>query len=656
MGERTPPISPSQLSGEQDALYEDIRSVISSHLPGFQTETEQGALIGPWSVWLQEPDLGAVVWNLVKMITTNAKLPESARQVAILKVGSHFKAAYELYAHSGVSSCLGIEKDQVESLASGNRPADLGAPEAVAYDVAASLLAGGVLPDDIYSMSVKILGQQGTFELVHLIGVYCLVSMTLNGYDVRAPVPVSVQGSPKPSRESEYRSINAVTGELEKVFPETTDEEVRVALDKAHYVYETDWCRRSAGERARIIGRAAQILRQKAEEYSRLITYEMGKLIDQSRYEVNLTIDILEYYATHGETFLKPKPIDEAPGAVMVTEPIGVLLAVEPWNFPYYQLVRVAAPQVVAGNVLIVKHAPSVPQCALAFARLFAEAGAPEGVYTNLFCTVPQVNSLIDDFRIRGVTLTGSERAGASVAERAGRNLKKVVLELGGSDPLIVLPDADLESTIKQGVAGRMICMGQACVSSKRFIVVGRDRGKVFLDGMVKRFKELEAGDPADSDTSLGPLFAERALQGLLDQIEKAKAHGARIATGGRRINRPGYYLEPTIITDISPKNPLFQEETFGPVASFYVTETEEEAIKLANSTKFGLGASVFGETKHAQEVASKIESGMVFVNSCAYTGPEVPFGGIKNSGFGRELSELGIGEFVNRKLIRTAL
>ena len=365
----------------------------------------------------------------------------------------------------------------------------------------------------------------------------------------------------------------------------------------------------------------------------------------------------MDYYAANGEKFLETKPLDGVPGAVVALEPVGVLLAIEPWNFPFYQVARVAAPQLVAGNVVILKHAPSVPQCALAYAEILREAGAPHGVFTNLFATIPQINMLIDDFRVRGVMLTGSERAGAAVAERAGRNLKKVVLELGGSDPLIVLPDADLNSALAKGIFGRLLSMGQACVASKRFIVVGQDRAKVYLDGIVKHFGSLKAGNPTDAQTSIGPLVSQQALTSLLEQIETAKSHGARILCGGKRLDRPGWYLEPTVITDIGPENPLYQQETFGPVASFYVVDTEEEAIELANATKFGLGASVFGaDPEHAQKVASQIDAGMVWINSCASTEAAVPFGGVKNSGFGRELAETGIGEFVNRKLIRTAM
>ena len=451
-----------------------------------------------------------------------------------------------------------------------------------------------------------------------------------------------------------FETLNPATGEQVKTFPGMTDTEVLAALDTADRRYQNDWKTRPVPERAKIMARAAAILREKAEEYAGYITLEMGKLIAQSRYEVELSASILEYYATHAETFLMDQALPEAPGSVVVTEPVGVILAVEPWNFPYYQLARVAGPQIVAGNVVMMKHAPNCPQCALAFARLFEEAGAPEGVYTNLLCSVEQIATLIDDFRVRGVTLTGSERAGAAVAERAGRNLKKVVLELGGSDPAIVLEDASLEDALNQSAFGRMICMGQACVATKRFIVVGKERGKQFLDGLIARMSGLVVGNPADGETEVGPLVSGRALEGLLQQIEDARAHGASVVLGGKRIDRPGFYLEPTIITDIAVDNPLYQQETFGPIASFYVVENEEEAIGLANATKFGLGASVYSaDLERAKRVARRIESGMVFINSCAYTGPEVPFGGVKNSGFGRELSEYGFGEFVNRKLVR---
>jgi succinate-semialdehyde dehydrogenase/glutarate-semialdehyde dehydrogenase len=453
-----------------------------------------------------------------------------------------------------------------------------------------------------------------------------------------------------------YQTINPATGELLKTYPEISNTEALSILSTAQTTYETDWRLRPISSRAQLISKAASILRSKVEEYAHYITLEMGKLIDQARGEVLLSAAILDYYAQHGEEFLATTTFPDAPGSIVVSEPIGVILAVEPWNFPYYQLARVAGPQLVAGNVVICKHASNVPQCAIAFARLFEEAGAPAGVYSNILGSVSQVNLLIDDFRVRGVTLTGCEKAGKSVAARAGLNLKKVVLELGGSDPFVVLEDADLELALDQAEKGRMENTGQGCICSKRFIIVGKERGGIFLDGLVKKMGSVAAGDPFDPKTQLGPLVSEGALKGLLGQIEGAKDAGARIVLGGKQISRPGFYLEPTIITDITEDNPLYQEETFGPIASVYVVESEEEAIQLANATQFGLGSAVFStDIEHAQQVARRIESGMVFINSAGLTSPELPFGGIKNSGFGRELSELGVGEFLNKKLIRVA-
>lgn len=455
-----------------------------------------------------------------------------------------------------------------------------------------------------------------------------------------------------------YQTLSPATGKLHKEFPEISNEEARHALDTAHNCYTQDWRFRPVSERARIVAGAAKLLRQQIDSLANLATLEMGKLIDSSKAELELSASILEYYAEHAAGFLKPTAVPEHPGAVMHTQPVGVILAIEPWNFPYYQLARVAGPQIMAGNVVLVKDARNVPQCTEAFARLFRDAGAPEGVYTNLLCSFDSVNALIDDFRVRGITLTGSETSGAEVAERAGRNLKKVVLELGGSDPFIVLEDADLEKAVADGVDGRLSVMGQECTASKRFIIVGKERGRLFQQGMKKAFDALKLGDPADSATTLGPLSSEKAVTGLLKQIETAKEHGATVVTGGKRIDHPGFYMEPTIVTDISPSNPLFQEETFGPVASLYVVSTEEEAIEIANATKFGLGASVYCKNEaHANEVALKIESGMVYINSPAHSNfaPELPFGGVKNSGFGRELGELGFSEFVNQKLITRA-
>jgi succinate-semialdehyde dehydrogenase/glutarate-semialdehyde dehydrogenase len=453
-----------------------------------------------------------------------------------------------------------------------------------------------------------------------------------------------------------FTTINPTTGETLRTFEDISDADLDEALHTARAVYENDWRHRAIADRARIVKAAAAELRANAAEYAQYITTEMGKLIGTSEAEVGLSAAILDYYANRAETFLAARALPESPGAVVETAPIGVILAIEPWNFPYYQLARVAGPQLVAGNVLVVKHAENVPQCALAFARLFEKAGAPVGLYTNIFASHDQIGRVIEDPRVAGVTVTGSERAGSAVAERAGRSLKKVVMELGGSDPLIVLPDVDLEQAVAGALMGRMFNTGQSCVSSKRIIVVGKERGEAFLNAFKSGLALLQAGDPADADTTLGPLSSERALELILDQIRIATDGGAQVVLGGSRIARPGYYLEPTILTGIDEKNPAWTLEFFGPVASYYVVDTEDEAVALANATPFGLGASLFtADLDRGRKLAKQIDSGMVFINQPAWTAPEIPFGGTKNSGFGRELSELGFGEFVNHKLVNTA-
>jgi succinate-semialdehyde dehydrogenase/glutarate-semialdehyde dehydrogenase len=453
-----------------------------------------------------------------------------------------------------------------------------------------------------------------------------------------------------------YSTINPTTGETLRTFEDISDADLDEALHTARAFYGNDWRHRAIADRARIVKAAAAELRANAAEYAQYITTEMGKLIGTSEAEVGLSAAILDYYANRAETFLAARALPESPGAVVETAPIGVILAIEPWNFPYYQLARVAGPQLVAGNVLVVKHAENVPQCALAFARLFEKAGAPVGLYTNIFASHDQIGRVIEDPRVAGVTVTGSERAGSAVAEQAGRSLKKVVMELGGSDPLIVLPDVDLEQAVAGALMGRMFNTGQSCVSSKRIIVVGKERGEAFLNAFKSGLALLQAGDPADADTTLGPLSSERALELILDQIRIATDGGAQVVLGGSRIARPGYYLEPTILIGIDEKNPAWTLEFFGPVASYYVVDTEDEAVALANATPFGLGASLFtADLDRGRKLAKQIDSGMVFINQPAWTAPEIPFGGTKNSGFGRELSELGFGEFVNRKLVNTA-
>ncbi|NPT56596.1 NAD-dependent succinate-semialdehyde dehydrogenase [Paraburkholderia elongata] len=453
----------------------------------------------------------------------------------------------------------------------------------------------------------------------------------------------------------EYKAINPATGQLVQTFEGAKDHEIEGIIATAHGVFELDWRHRSVADRARVIAKAASILRDKAEEYAQTITREMGKRIAEARVEVALSANILDYYAQRAHEFLAPQQLPDVSGAKVHVYPVGVLLGIEPWNYPYYQIARVAAPQLMVGNVLILKHAENVPQCALAFARLFEEAGAPPGVYTNVFASIEQVGKIIDDPRVRGVTLTGSERAGASVAERAGRNLKKVVLELGGNDAMIVLEDAPLDWAINTALIGRTLNCGQVCVGSKRIIVVGKQRGEEFLRGFKKAMTALQAGDPGDANTTLGPISSERALEHLLDQIQRAVDAGAVIECGGHRIDREGFYIEPTILSNLNTGNPIYREELFGPIASFFVAANEEDAIRIANDTQYGLGGSILtADLERGEQIAARIDSGMVFVNRPFATIPQLPFGGIKNSGFGRELSMAGFEEFVNKKLVTT--
>jgi succinate-semialdehyde dehydrogenase/glutarate-semialdehyde dehydrogenase len=382
----------------------------------------------------------------------------------------------------------------------------------------------------------------------------------------------------------------------------------------------------------------------------------MGKRISEARGEVEFSARILAYYAKNAEKFLAPVKLHPTIGeAHMESSPIGVIFAVEPWNFPYYQLARVAGPHLMAGNVIMVKHASCVPQCAILFEKLWIEAGAPAGLYTNLLISHDQSDSILDDPRIKGLALTGSVDAGRSLAAKAGKNLKVSSMELGGSDAFIVLEDADLEHTVKWAVWGRMYNTGQTCCAAKRFIVVEALADK-FLEKFKAALAALKPGDPLDEKTTLGPLSTEAALVGLLQQVDEAVANGAKLLLGGKRIDRPGSYMEPSILTDITPENPAFRKEFFGPVALFFRVKDEEAAIALANDSDFGLGGSVFTrDAARGKRVASRVETGMMFINNISWSDAELPFGGIKDSGYGRELGNMGIQEFVNKKLVRSA-
>lgn len=432
-----------------------------------------------------------------------------------------------------------------------------------------------------------------------------------------------------------------------------TDKALEAAVAQATKAFDS-WRKTSYQQRADLLRKVAALMRQQKEALAKIITLEMGKLISQAEAEIDLSANIVDYYASNGAKFLADKTLQPEFGKAFIRySPIGVLLGVEPWNFPFYQVARFAAPNVMVGNTVLVKHASIVPQCAIAIEDLFKEAGAPEGLYTNLLISGKRASALVSDERIKGVSLTGSEAAGASVAAEAGKSLKKSVLELGGNDAFIVLEDADIDKAVEWAIVGRINNNGECCVAAKRIIVV-----EAVADEFLEKFKEkmahLKVGDPMDRATELGPLSSEEAAVQLADQVQRSVDAGAKVLLGGKRVDRAGAFMEPTILTDLKPGIPAYHEELFGPVASFYRVKNEQEAIVLANDSTFGLGGSVFTrDIERGKKVADQIDTGMVFINHPTWTKEDLPFGGTKRSGYGRELSELGIEEFVNKKLIR---
>ena len=449
------------------------------------------------------------------------------------------------------------------------------------------------------------------------------------------------------------QTINPSTNKTEKSFEEMTEKAVDVAVAQAAKAFD-HWKTTSYAERAALLHKVASLMREKKSALAKIITLEMGKLIAQAEGEIILSADIIDYYATHGAEFLADKMLKPNYGQAFIRySPIGVLLGVEPWNFPFYQVARFAAPNIMIGNTVLVKHASIVPQCGILLEDLFREAGAPYGVYTNLLMSGKRASELVSDERIKGVSLTGSEAAGASIAAAAGKYLKKSVLELGGSDAFIILEDADIDQAVEWAVVGRMNNNGECCVAAKRFIAV-----EPIADEFLKKFKDklskLVVGDPMDAATQLGPLSSEEAAVQLEDQVSRSVKGGATVLLGGKRVDRPGAFMQPTILTDLKPGIAAYHEELFGPVASFYRVKDEQAAIILANDSPFGLGGSVFTrDIERGKRVADQIDTGMVFINHPTWTQADLPFGGTKRSGYGRELSELGLDEFVNKKLIR---
>ena len=445
---------------------------------------------------------------------------------------------------------------------------------------------------------------------------------------------------------SVYAVVNPATGVVEREFPTATDADMERALASADQAFR-QWSKTSTvAQRAGLIKKVAALHTQRRQELAEIINREMGKPVEQSLGEVDFSAAIYDYYGDHAETFLADEPIELLDGqgsAVIRRGPVGVLLGIMPWNYPYYQVARFAGPNLVLGNTIVLKHAPQCPESAAAIQQIFDDAGFPPGAYVNVYATNEQIAQAIADPRVQGVSLTGSERAGAAVAEIAGRNLKKVVLELGGSDPFIVLSTNDLDATVEAAVAGRFENTGQACNAAKRFIVAAE-----LYDDFVERFtkKVLETTE------GLAPLSSAAAAQRLGEQVDRAVADGATLTCSGQR---NGAYFPPGVLTGVSPDSPSYHEELFGPVATIYKVGSEDEAVRVANDTPFGLGSYVFTtDPDQAQRVADNIDAGMVFINAVGAEGVELPFGGIKRSGFGRELGRFGIDEFVNKKLIRT--
>jgi succinate-semialdehyde dehydrogenase/glutarate-semialdehyde dehydrogenase len=447
-------------------------------------------------------------------------------------------------------------------------------------------------------------------------------------------------------------TVNPATGELVRKFEELSDAELRQKIDTAAAAFES-YKQVPLAERARMLNRAADILEKNKEQFGRLMTLEMGKTLRSAIAEAAKCATACRYYAEHGEQLLADEIVETpARKSFIRYQPIGPVLAVMPWNFPYWQVFRFAAPALMAGNVGLLKHASNVPQCALQIEAIFRDAGFPEGCFQTLLIGASKVEGILDDPRVAAATLTGSEGAGIQVGVAAAKRIKKVVLELGGSDPFIVMPSADLKAAVATGVEARCINNGQSCIAAKRFIVhesIADEFERLF----VCRMQELHVGDPFDDKTDVGPLANPEAVEGLHEDVQKTIAAGARLLTGGRRLDRPGSFYAPTVLTDIPKNSPAYREEFFGPVASLFRAKDINDAIRVANDSRFGLGASAWTNDDHEREqFINELEAGMVFINKLVASDARIPFGGVKQSGHGRELGRLGIYEFMNAKTV----
>lgn len=447
-------------------------------------------------------------------------------------------------------------------------------------------------------------------------------------------------------------SINPTTGEKLREFSAFTESEVEKRLKRAQRAFDHHR-REPFPKRAQLLMAAASLLEQEKKQFARTITLEMGKLFGAAVEEVEKCARACRYYAENAERFLEDEPaLTSAARSYVHYEPIGPVLAVMPWNFPFWQVFRFAAPALMAGNVGLLKHAANVPQCALAIEQIFCRAGFDEGIFQALLIESGQVEKVIVDARVKAVTLTGSERAGSAVASAAAREIKKAVLELGGSDAFIVMPSADFERAITTAVKARTMNSGQSCIAAKRFFIADEAYDN-FVRQFVEKMRAMRIGDPFDETTEIGPLATEQILNGVHEQVQKSIAMGAKLLTGGNRIHGPGFFYEPTVLVDVPKESPAYREEVFGPVASIFRVRSAAEAIETANDSSFGLGASAWTNDHDEQELfVSELESGMVFINAVVASDPRLPFGGAKRSGFGRELGAHGIREFTNIKTI----
>jgi succinate-semialdehyde dehydrogenase / glutarate-semialdehyde dehydrogenase len=450
-------------------------------------------------------------------------------------------------------------------------------------------------------------------------------------------------------------SVNPATGETLRTFDPLSAAQIEDRLARAAAAYGT-YRRTSYADRARWLSAAAEILESERDALGRIMTLEMGKPIAAARAEAAKCALACRYYVEHGERLLAEEPVDAGPGRSFIRyEPIGLVLAVMPWNFPFWQVFRFAAPVLMAGNVGLLKHASNVPQCALAIADVIRRAGFPADVFQTLLIGSADVARVLDDPRVKAASLTGSEPAGAQVASQAGSRIKKTVLELGGSDPFIVMPSADLDRAVRTAAEARTINNGQSCIAAKRFIVdthIASD----FEARFVRAMESLRVGDPLEESTQVGPLATPDILADLERQVQRSVEMGARLLTGGRRLDRPGNYYAPTVLADVPADSPAYTEELFGPVAVLFRADGIDHAIRLANDTEFGLGAAAWtADAAEQQRFVEDIEAGMVFINGMVASDPRLPFGGVKHSGYGRELSSWGIREFVNIKTVRVA-